>query len=67
MNAGPQRVEFTAFPKQNDKFLTNARQITGAMGTPGIDQVIKEYQFAIVYLILLRRFVSPATGPPIFP
>ena len=67
MNARPQRVEFAAFPKQNDKFLTNARQIPGAKGTPGIDRAIKEYQFVIVYLILFRRFVSPATGPPIFP
>ena len=43
MNAGPHRVAFAAFPKQNDKFLTNARQIPGAMGTLGIDRAIKEY------------------------
>ena len=51
---------FAPFPKQNDKFLTNALGGRG-LGTFGIDWAIKEYRFFIVYLILFRRFVEPAT------
>ena len=51
---------FAPFPKQNDKFLTNARG-EGGLGTLGIGWAIKEYRFVIVYLIPFRRFVEPAT------
>ena len=63
MNVQPHHGAFSAFPKQNDKCLTNARRGGGGKGMFGIDRAIKNKDVWFSFQVLMQKvfFFQKAT------